>query len=173
MSKFKHKNKNEGFLILFTVLIAVVVLSIVLGISSTAYKEAILSNAARNSQQAFFSADTGLECALYLDRVVGAFIPSGDPFAEPDCGTIRLNYFTSGSYDYAFEADLDYGSCAVVTIEKNLEVDPEIPELTATQIISKGYNVSCDQLDSFGSLVRVVERQLDATYQNPLPVPVP
>ena len=58
---------NKGF----TLLVAVVVTSILLLVSfvvvNIATKQLVLANAAEESQYAFYSADSGTECALYWD----------------------------------------------------------------------------------------------------------
>jgi hypothetical protein len=60
------------------------VLAVGLAILSIALKQLQLSSAGRESQKAFFSADAGVECALYLDR--GGM--------DPDC---KLGFFGTPS----------------------------------------------------------------------------
>src|SRR3989344_4229619 len=68
MSTCSIGNKmRRGFTLLFAMIISSIVLSIGLGIFNIALKELVLSSAARESQFAFFAADTGTECALYWD----------------------------------------------------------------------------------------------------------
>lgn len=64
---FKFKNKKAGFSVLFASLIGSLVLSIGLAILSIALKQILLASAGRESQRAFYAADTGIECALFLD----------------------------------------------------------------------------------------------------------
>src|SRR3989338_8665500 len=63
-------NRNRGFVLLFTVLIASVILLIAMGITSISYRETILSTEANDGTVAFFAADTGIECALYADKKI-------------------------------------------------------------------------------------------------------
>lgn len=58
---------NKGFTLLFAVLVSVLVLAVGASIISIALKQVVLSGAGRESQFAFYAANTGLECALYWD----------------------------------------------------------------------------------------------------------
>lgn len=63
---YKLKAAN-GFTLLFAVLASSLLLAVGLAIFNVALKESILSSAAKDSQLAFYAADTGVECALYWD----------------------------------------------------------------------------------------------------------
>ena len=63
-----------GFALLFSVLVASLLLTIGLSIFRIALKELSISTAARQSIHAFYAADSGRECALYWDSK--AVIPS-------------------------------------------------------------------------------------------------
>src|SRR3989344_842848 len=58
---------QRGSVLYTTVLLVSVVLAISIGVSTIAEKEAIFSSFGRDSQKAFFAADSGLECAMYHD----------------------------------------------------------------------------------------------------------
>lgn len=85
------KNKR-GFTLLFAVLVSVLVLAVGASIISIALKQVILSGAGRESQYAFYAANTGIECALHWDlngQVINAageityvFPPPGQPSLE-------------------------------------------------------------------------------------------
>lgn len=64
--KINLKNK-KGFTLLFAVLVSILILAVGASIISIALKQVILSGAGRDSQFAFYAANTGLECALYWD----------------------------------------------------------------------------------------------------------
>lgn len=64
---FSVKDKKSGFTLLFSVLVSVLILAVGASIISIALKQVILSGAGRESQFAFYAANTGLECALYWD----------------------------------------------------------------------------------------------------------
>jgi len=83
MKNQKPKTKNEinktvqGFTLLFASLIGSLVFTIGIAILNISLKQLSLTTAGRESQQAFYSADAGVECALFLDRGAG----------DPDCQT--------------------------------------------------------------------------------------
>lgn len=61
----------------FTLLIAVVLTSVALGIGlallDIAYKQVVLASTAKQSQSAFYAADTLMECVLYYDQQLNTF----------------------------------------------------------------------------------------------------
>lgn len=96
----QEKNKKNltlftsGFTIFLAVIVSGLLLLVVLSISNLALKETILSGAGRESELAFFAADSGVECALFWDyqnpdpvtgfqREQGAFI---SPIQNIECG---------------------------------------------------------------------------------------
>lgn len=152
-----HKNEG-GFVLLFTVLISVIVVAMALSIFTISYKEIQLTTSAKESNYAFDAADTGIECGLYYDLKKGAF--STTPLAQLACGDQSVtNTLTSGVYSFQFNT-ADKG-CADVAVYKNFMIDG----LSYTRIVSFGYNVSCEDIDSTDSF-RVVERLLEAKYPN-------
>jgi hypothetical protein len=71
MRPIHHKsfsNSQAGFSVLFAALIGGLLLSVGVAILSITLKQITLASAGRESQKAFYAADTGTECALYLDR---------------------------------------------------------------------------------------------------------
>ena len=58
---------QAGFTLLMASLIGALLLAIGLAIFNLAFKELILSSSGRESQFAFYAADTGIECALFWD----------------------------------------------------------------------------------------------------------
>lgn len=75
------QNKNKkGFVILIAVLVSSLMISLGAFIANIAVKELQLSSSGRDSQTAFYAADSGLECALYQDLRVQSFsASSSDP----------------------------------------------------------------------------------------------
>jgi hypothetical protein len=89
LQKRRHPTVNlqKGFTLLLAALIASIVLSLGAAIFAIAQKELALSSIGRNSQFAFYAADTAAECALYWD-VRGSFATSSDshnPAASVAC----------------------------------------------------------------------------------------
>ncbi|HLP86798.1 MAG TPA: LamG domain-containing protein [Candidatus Paceibacterota bacterium] len=86
MKKIIAKNKgNKGYAILFTVIIVSAISVITAGLTNVAYKQLILSSLAKDSQSAFYEADTAGDCALYADRIESLKTPP--------------NIFTTGTFN--------------------------------------------------------------------------
>jgi len=79
-SKLEIRNSQRAFALLFAMFVASIMLSIGLGISNVIYKELILSSIGRESEFSLYTAQTGLECALYIEGKHPALFPrqSGD-----------------------------------------------------------------------------------------------
>src|SRR5688572_19750284 len=65
--KNRIKN-NRGFVMLFAVTLSSLILSIAIGVATIALREIKFGTSARDSNDAFFAADTGIECALNYDK---------------------------------------------------------------------------------------------------------
>lgn len=80
---------GDGFAMLFTVLIISIILAIAIGISSSSFKQSILSGLVRDSQIAFYQADSATECALRYELQVA----SSKGRAAPDvpCATLAAD----------------------------------------------------------------------------------
>jgi type II secretory pathway pseudopilin PulG len=66
-NKFTIHSHQSGFTLLFAVLVSTLVVSISATIISIALRQTILSGTSRDSQYAFYAANTALDCAQYLD----------------------------------------------------------------------------------------------------------
>lgn len=91
-----HGSSPRGFTVLFAVLVGGLLFSIGLSVAHLAIREVVLSTAGRESNFAFFAADTGVECALYWDVNVGrdeVVFPSSEN--ETGRGLISCNGSTS------------------------------------------------------------------------------
>jgi hypothetical protein len=60
-------NKNKGFTLLFAVLVSVLILSVGISIINLSVKQVSLSGSGRESQYAFYAANTGIECVYFWD----------------------------------------------------------------------------------------------------------
>lgn len=143
--------KNKGFTLFVAMVVAGTLLLIAAGIVSLAVRQALISTSGRDSQQAFYAADAGVECALFWD----VQNPSGtSAFATSTGSTISCNNQSmpvGGSATSTFTFDFSPDPvCVIVTVNKGLS--------GTTRIESKGYN-TCSLLSS-----RRVERALRVTY---------
>lgn len=130
-------NAKRGFTLLMSVLIASVLLALGYEIYNLAVKEVNLSSSGRESQFAFFAADTGVECALWADSKLDAFATSSS-ITELDCGTATstLARAYSGT-DYITTFDVTTGAgqrtqCTTIVVTRR---DPK-----KTVIESYGHN---------------------------------
>lgn len=158
----KIKNIDQkGFALLFTVLLVSITLSIAIGVSNITYKQAILSSLAKDSQIAFYQADTGAECGLYYEFTRSAF-PEGSTigdvqsseFRELECGEEVLDFDQAASSNDYFVFRFDSydslpSSCFSLVFDKTG---------TDNIIQSYGYNI-CST-----SHPRQVERALEVLY---------
>ncbi len=154
----KKHNIQRGFTLLLAALIASIVLALGASIFGIARKQVTLSSLGRDSQFAFYAADTGAECALYWDIRENAF-GSTSPATPPTCAGQNLSeVVTDGDrsaapYTIEFDMDLfanadgqantfdDNGYCARVSITKNTS-NP------FTVIRADGYSTPCSTTDS-------------------------
>ena len=179
---FPPKSKRilrRGFTLLFSVLISTIVLAIGAAIFNITIKQLKLSAVGRESQFAFYAADTGAECAIYWDlknngASLSAFLPNPDPGGSvepinrdivcsntslPKANRTRVNcepYSGSGVCTDTFTYQIVAGSltelaCVQVKVTKQ--------DVTYDTIIeSRGYN-TCDVSDP-----RRVERAVRVRY---------
>lgn len=162
----KIKNNDAGFVVFFTVLIATIILAITIGITNISLKELNFTATGKESHYALFSADSAAECALYNDRNID-FLSTLPTTASMTCGGQNISAnktdIVTGGYSYVFpNLSLDRG-CAVITIQKDVQVGATPTDL-GTKIEAKGYNVVCTDLTTKNP--HRVERVLEYSYLN-------
>ena len=147
IKKILKIKRNEGFVILFAVTIASILLAIAIGITNIALKEIKFGTSAKDANEAFFAADTGLERAFWNDSS-GEFKPyiyAADPDFDPNVDNWSNNqiYLNLGS---------EGKSCVSVEILRT----PQYTTMT-----SRGYSVT-----QAGCYVHTagVERVIQVTY---------
>lgn len=151
--------KEAGFTLLLAALIASIVLSLGASIYTIALKQVQLSSLGRDSQFAFYAADTGAECALYWDVRYDAFATS--TAITPTCDGKSVSVTRAGTaypYSYTFETDLftdqSTGYCAQVTVIKNAAAPH-------TVIHVDGYSVTCSAKTASN---RALQRSVELRY---------
>ena len=129
----------SGFVILFAITISSILLAIALGVVNIALKEVKFSTNVRDTNEAFFAADAGVESALFQDKNnnICSPAPCNFSFAIAQLGSAEQ-------------------SCVKVTVEKTT---------TLNTIISKGYNTGDASCESSNS--GRIERELKVTYGAP------
>lgn len=164
---------QRGFTLLLASLIASLLTSLGIAMFTIAQKEVILSSLGRDSQYAFYAADSGAECALYWD-FNGAFTP------DTVTHDARCNSTVIGEYrppDSTAPADLviggkpysaglmttnfyfeQNGHCVLVQVTKRETGQP------STIINSRGYSTACDTSGEPIATSRTLERAVRMQY---------
>lgn len=153
------ENSQSGFTLLLALAVTGTLLLVATGIVNLAVKQSVVSNSGRESQLAYYAADTGMECVLFWD----VKNPSGNQsaFATSTASVINCNKDSSnpsnewtvggsGTSVITTMTFLPDPYCATVTVTKNAN--------GTTQVESRGYN-TCDPANA-----RRVERAVRATY---------
>lgn len=164
MKKIFKKNKfngNKGYAIMFAIILIGAISVIIAGLTSTTYKQLVLSSLAKNSQIAFYQSDTATDCAFYADLIANNQDPS--PFTVPggswSCGNLKLviNPLNDGYGSYNLDPSSDFqktiNPCFSISVKKTPSADGY-----DTQIKAKGYNI-CNKDNP-----RVVEREIEVNY---------
>jgi len=169
----KDYRNTAGFTLFISLIVSSLVLAIGFSLSTIILKQLIFSNSGKESQLAFFAADSGAECAMYWDRkdvdgytVFDSTFASSSPDTEIFCGTgglatspVSLSGRVGSFYkikdggneqatttfyvDYSDALNSSHKACAMVTVFKWVEIVGSIP-LERTRIDSRGYNVPMD-----------------------------
>lgn len=157
--------KERGFTLILAALVASLLTSLGLAMFSIAKKEIILSSLGRDSQLAFYAADTGAECALFWNFRHNAFATTS-VFASPDitptcAGDLLQDFptpYEAGIPDgvsglgggaqstFWFEPE---GRCVYVTVTKRTSHPHTVVE-------ALGYNTSCSEPNHPRRLERAV-----------------
>jgi len=192
--KNKTHTTESGIALLFVILVTSVLLTVAIGISNIAYKELVFAVEARDSDIAFFAADTGLECGLYWDQnqvAQGAFLQTPAITSASCAGVtfpisgpaVTTNYSLLGSgggsgpptsyqYEYTFILPTT-ATCSKVIVDKLY--DATGMTLTNTTVSSYGYNVNHWDASSNPNAcitptesnnTNIVNRALQVTYTN-------
>lgn len=114
--KFLLQKSQRGFTLLMAALVAAIVLMLGSSIFSIAQKQIILSSIGRDSQFAFYAADTGAECALYYDIRFQSFGTA----AAPIVATITCDKAANGSDLVVQTSIVSSGSAATSTFTMDL-----------------------------------------------------
>jgi len=131
---------SRGFTLLISVLVSSILLALGLAIFNIASKELTLSSSSRESQFAFYAADSGIECALYWDYQEDAFSTSSP--MQPSCkGAPVTDYsinFDSGTGIYTTEFSFILGGGETTPCTDVIVTRTENPKRTS--VVAAGYN---------------------------------
>lgn len=163
--------KQKGFTVLFSVIVSAIVLAIGISIANITLKQIIISSAGRESQIAFYAADSGAECAMYYDlkntNIFNLTVPPSYDSINcfnntADASSVTFDGSVSGSATTTFTIYFKDSSgnqtqlCAKVSVGKHDFNSDGIADKTIIE--SRGHNV-CDPNNP-----RQLERGLEITY---------
>ena len=149
-------SSSRGFTILLAALVSSLVLSLGISVFTIARKSITLSTLGRDSQFAFYAADTAAECALYWDGLPRDAFNTTTPAASIRCDdpdppspisvTNNLPTWPGTVFTIGGGADADHqfepnGYCAIVTVTKR-------DSFPFTIIHADGYSVPCAERES-------------------------
>ncbi|MFA5840702.1 MAG: hypothetical protein WC847_00275 [Candidatus Paceibacterota bacterium] len=158
--KKNNLQKNKGFVILFAVTLAAILLSIALGVGNIALKEIKFGTSAKDTNDAFFAADAGVECARINDKFGGVAFKDPPASSVIQCNNTSINVnVTNGIlpvWDFVISGLGNNGKgCAKVSVDKRISPN--------TTVISKGYN-NGSGVGTCNPSSNSTERELSSTY---------
>lgn len=161
------KQRESGFTLFIAIVLTATLLLVSTGIITIAVREAFLTSANRHSQEAFYAADTALECAIYWD-LKGSPDTGESAFSLTNPDGIECNGQTFaaddspdgiiGGQDGMSQFTINFPPsthCAEVRIIKRPPTSPLVPKTT---IEALGYN-DCDVNNP-----RRVQRSVGVSY---------
>lgn len=143
---------QQGFVILFSVLIAASILLIGFGMYSASYKSTVLSSVARESHVAFYAASTGVECAL-----LGIMQNQQMPWNDISCVFNNISPVATSGNIVSFAFPMPSNGCGNVGITDTG---------STTVIRSRGYNICTANYAPDINDPLLVERVLEVTLVN-------
>lgn len=172
-----ERSTKRGFTLLLAALVSAIVLSLGSSIFTIAKKQVTLSSLGRDSQFAFYAADTVAECALYYDVRYAAFATSSASASmqpiqcdgvvfTPVLQSATVNSavvsfqvssvtpFKDGLFTLDESGNPQFGNCAEVTITKSATAPN-------TVIHADGYSTPCSTLASNN---RTLQRSIEIQY---------
>lgn len=142
-----HTETQRGFTLLIAIVLTTVLLSVSLALLDIAFKQVTLSSTARQSQHAFYAADSAMECALYWDQQFNRFAFSNATPGTITCNAVSIPVSTSvsgGTRTSTFSIPCEGGgSSASVIIQKTNGTAVCSGSSANSCIFANGYN-TCD-----------------------------
>jgi len=117
----KKQKSQQGFTLFIAVIITSIVILLGVTIAGIMQRDTLITASSRASTQAFYAADTALECALKWDnRGENQFASSSDTIECAGDDSVSVSDSCPGDCDFYFELDDegDANVCAEVSIEK-------------------------------------------------------
>ena len=156
---YEAKGFRSGFVLLFAVTLSAILLSVALGVLNIAFKEVKFSTSAKDTNDAFFAADTGIECAEYNDKSTSSIFTTSSPSTQYIICLGNNNVQVTGPSPVWKFIISGLGSsgkgCAIVTVDKTQQ--------TVTTVTSDGYN-NGGSSNTCSPTSNTVQREVQSTY---------
>ncbi len=149
------KKSNAGFALLFSILLASFLISLGISIFSVSLKEIQITTSERDSEDAYYAADSARECAIYSDIRSGLF----PACFSSDCSVNSLNE-TPNSFDVTLLIPIQV-TCNNITSSLQFTRDRAT---TTTDIIQNFFQASSTSSSTPASDIRIT-KTWDATNQ--------
>ncbi len=172
IKKFISKKQNEGYTILFTMLIGGLILAMTLSMVNFTINEFSFVRDTRQGNRVFISMNSMLECILYYDRHQGSF-PFQGVYGTVECGdqTVINDGYDPGDGSFRYDVEItppNFGgnsACVKVSVTKGTEVgrDTNNDPILGTSVLGTGYSTDCSMLAS-SNLSNITSRSLEYTY---------
>ena len=94
----------RGFTLLIALIFTSVVLAVGLALLNISYNQVILASTSRQSQYAFYAADSAMECALYEDNKADLFDYNSEPGASGSLNGTVVGYITCENQTFPYTA---------------------------------------------------------------------
>lgn len=170
MDTRREHTAARGYVIIIASLMATIVVTLGVLLASFIRQDLSLSGSAEASDMAFYAATAADSCGAYYDTRLGDENPfSIGSFGERSITCMGVasaytpqdgGFIVSGEEQvYQFDWDMHgQPTCSLLRVIKTY-VSAENTQDIATDVVSRGYNVSCDQITSEEGVVeRVIER---------------
>ncbi len=154
-----HTTPQRGFTLLIAIVLSSVMLALALALMDVTYKQVLLASTAKQSQFAFYAADTGLECILYYDQRYDAFGTNPNDISSVSCNGRTINFTSTGSSPKYTTFVIPCAAPALPTTEyARVQIYKGEPTGEPSRLYSTGYS-SCDPNDG-----RRLERGVRVLY---------
>ncbi len=145
---------SGGFVLLFTLVVTAIIFFVGAGIFGLAFKELLVSTIAQESQKSIYAADSGVECALFADKMNPVIFVGQTPGQINCLDQIITTTYNLGTHTFGVE--FENGSCSQVRVS----VDSSLGQTT---VFAQGYN-KCNGPDPIRDYPGLVERVYKVTY---------
>lgn len=152
-----HARPQRGFTLLVAIILSSVMLALALALLDVTYKQVLLSSTAKQSQFAFYAADSALECVLYYDQRFDAFGTNPNHVSTVSCNGQDISFTSTGATPKVTTFTIPCAAGAG-TEQARVEIYKGYPTGDPSRLYATGYS-SCSPDDG-----RRIERGVRVLY---------